>query len=110
MRPKRIVVIAVFLAFEAVAADPVQDQERSGKQIVEMQCVKCHGTGLNGAPQLGDREAWIQRARLGLDNLVRQATRGHGKMPARGGMADLTDPELRAAINYMVNTSLKNVK
>src|SRR5512147_1091461 len=78
-----------------------QNVERSGEQIVKAQCVKCHGTGLNGAPKIDDRAAWAPRMRQGLDATVRSAIRGHGKMPARGGMADLTDAELRAAISYM---------
>jgi hypothetical protein len=41
--------------------------------------------------------------KLGVDNLVRSATRGHGGMPARGGQANLTDSELRNAILYMFN-------
>ena len=77
--------------------------ERSGKEIVEMQCVKCHGTGVNGAPKIGDRDAWTPRVKQGLDVVVRSAIHGHGGMPARGGMADLTDPEIRSAIVYMFN-------
>jgi cytochrome c5 len=84
--------------------------ERTGKQIVEMQCVKCHGTGLNGAPRIGDKNAWIQRAKLGLDSVVRSAIHGHGGMPARGGMADLSDAEMRAAITYMFQTSVREGK
>jgi cytochrome c5 len=77
--------------------------ERKGKQIVEAQCSKCHGTGVFGAPKIGDRHAWILRLRKGLDYLVRSAINGHGPMPPRGGMANLTDAELRAAILYMFN-------
>lgn len=84
--------------------------ERQGKDIVHAQCIKCHGEGLGGAPRLGDKKAWIERAKLGLDSLVRSAIHGHGGMPARGGMADLTDPEMRAAVSYMVQTSLKEGK
>ena len=76
---------------------------RSGEEIVNAQCVKCHGTGVNGAPRIGDRDAWIPRVRRGLDVVVRSAINGHGGMPARGGMADLTDPELRNAVIYMFN-------
>ena len=47
--------------------------------------------------------AWRPRLKNGLDNTVRSAINGHGNMPARGGMANLTDPELRAAILYMFN-------
>ena len=39
--------------------------------------------------------------RQGLQVTVASAIKGHGKMPARGGIADLTDTELRAAILYM---------
>jgi cytochrome c5 len=84
--------------------------ERSGKQIVEAQCVKCHGTGEGGAPKIGDRSAWIPRGTHGIDPLVRSAIEGHGGMPARGGMADLTDSELRGAVIYMFNSGVVPVK
>lgn len=77
--------------------------ERKGKQVVDAQCAKCHETGVFGAPKIGDRSAWILRMRRGLDFLVRSAINGHGPMPPRGGMADLTDLELRAAILHMFN-------
>ena len=76
---------------------------RSGKAIVEAQCVKCHGTGAGGAPKIGDREAWTPRVKQGLDTVVASAIRGHGAMPARGGMPDLTDVEIRSAVVYMFN-------
>jgi len=78
---------------------------RSGKEIVEAQCVKCHGTGAGGAPKIGDRAAWSQRAKQGFDTVVASAIRGHGAMPPRGGMADLTDPEIRSAIAYMLSST-----
>jgi cytochrome c5 len=75
--------------------------ERSGEQVVKAQCVKCHETGVGGAPKIGDRVAWIPRFKQGVDPLVRSAINGHGGMPARGGLANLTDQELRSAIVYM---------
>lgn len=77
--------------------------ERKGKEIVQAHCAKCHETGVFGAPKIGDRTAWILRLRRGLDFAVRSAINGHGPMPPRGGVADLTDTELRAAILYMFN-------
>ena len=77
--------------------------ERSGEEIVRMQCSKCHQEGVGGAPKIGDRSAWIPRLKPGLDVVVRSAINGHGGMPARGGMANLTDAELRSAIIYMFN-------
>ena len=76
---------------------------RTGREIVETQCVKCHGEGVGGAPKIGDRAAWTPRLKQGLDTVVASAIHGHGAMPPRGGMADLTDVEIRSAIIYMFN-------
>jgi cytochrome c5 len=88
-------------------AEPTNKQiktpDRTGEEIVRAQCIKCHGTGVGGAPRIGDRAAWIQRAKAGLDAVVRSAIKGHGPMPPRGGMADLTDTEMRSAVVYMLN-------
>jgi len=77
--------------------------ERSGKQIVEAQCVKCHRDGVGGAPKIGDVAAWAPRLTNGLDRVVRSAIHGHGGMPPRGDRADLTDAEVRNAVLYMFN-------
>lgn len=77
--------------------------ERTGRQVVEARCTECHKTGKGGAPRIGDRSAWIPRLSQGLDATVRSAIHGHGGMPARGGIADFTDTEIRRAIVYMFN-------
>lgn len=74
---------------------------RTGEEVVKAQCIKCHETGKGGAPRIGDRDAWIPRLKDGMDSTVRSAMKGHGGMPARGGMADLTDSELRSAVIYL---------
>ena len=82
----------------STTAPPAQ---RTGEEIVKAQCSKCHKDGVGGAPKIGDLDAWIPRLKPGLDVVVRSAINGHGGMPARGGMANLTDAELRSAIVYM---------
>jgi cytochrome c5 len=82
----------------------VQARDRTGEQVVRAQCANCHETGAGGAPKIGDRAAWIARVKQGLDPLVRSAISGHGGMPARGGLPDLTDAELRGAVVYMLNS------
>ena len=77
--------------------------DRTGEQIVRAQCAKCHESGVGGAPRIGDRAAWTPRVKQGLDGVVRSAIKGHGAMPPRGGMADLTDSEIRSAVIYMFN-------
>jgi cytochrome c5 len=88
-------------------SEPIVDvtsaAERRGEQIVKAQCAKCHEAGVSGAPRIGDRAAWIPRLKRGLDFVVRSAINGHGPMPPRGGMADLTDSEIRAAVVHMFN-------
>jgi cytochrome c5 len=79
--------------------------DRTGKEIVEAQCVRCHGTGAGGAPKIGDKAAWIPRVKQGLDVVVRSAIHGHGAMPPRGGMADLSDAEIRSAVVYMFSAA-----
>jgi len=75
---------------------------RSGEEIVKLRCADCHETGKNNAPKIGDKSAWIPRLKPGFDSLVQSAIHGHGAMPARGGMPDLTDAEIRSAIAYMI--------
>ena len=83
---------------------------RTGEQIVSTRCSHCHLKGVNGAPKIGDREAWIPRLKPGLDVVVRSAINGHGAMPPRGGMANLSDAEIRSAIVYMFSGSATPAK
>ena len=85
-------------------------EKRSGESIVQSRCAQCHGTGVGGAPKIGDQRAWVGRAKDGFDSLVQSAIRGHGQMPARGGMADLTDAEMREAVAFMFDRSARKGK
>ena len=78
--------------------------DRTGEQVVAAACGKCHQTGEGGAPKVGDRTAWIQREKRGLNALHQSALRGHAGMPARGGMADLSDAEVKRAVEFMMNS------
>lgn len=75
--------------------------ERTGEEVVEAHCGACHRSGQEGAPRVGDKEAWIPRLQQGLRYAVRSAISGHGGMPPRGGAVNLTDAEIRKAIVYM---------
>jgi cytochrome c5 len=101
--PARFAIVVAAALACAPLAFAQAPPERTGEQIVKQQCASCHEKGLNGAPRIDDRAAWAPRMKAGLDAMVRSATAGHGKMPARGGLADTTDAELRAAITYMFN-------
>jgi len=87
------------------AAAPAAGAARSGQQVVEAACGDCHQQGVGGAPKIGDRAAWSKRAAMGLDRLTAAAIKGHDGMPSRGGLANLTDAELKSAVQFMVNQS-----
>jgi cytochrome c5 len=87
---------------EPVAGVKPAASERSAEQIAQAACLKCHETGDQGAPKLSDKAAWTQRGSKGLDAVTETVIRGHGNMPARGGVADLTDAELKNVIAYLL--------
>lgn len=82
---------------------------RTSEQVVKTQCAKCHQSGENGAPKIGDSAAWVPRLKKGLDALVASAIHGHGAMPARGGLPDLSDEQIRGAIVAMFSAGIKPV-
>jgi cytochrome c5 len=77
--------------------------DRTGEQVVQLVCSKCHATGVNGAPRIGDRDQWRGRVQSGYAFVLDSALRGHAGMPARGGMAELSDAEVGRAVEYMMN-------
>lgn len=74
----------------------------TGEQLVQSHCANCHGDGKDGAPRIDDFKAWAPRLQKGITGLVQSAMTGHKAMPARSGMASLSDTDLRNAVTYMV--------
>jgi cytochrome c5 len=74
----------------------------TGEQLVQSHCVTCHSDGKEGAPRVDDFNAWKPRLQKGMDGLVKSAITGHKAMPARSGMASLSDTDLKNAVTYMV--------
>lgn len=68
-------------------------------------CAACHATGAAGAPKVGDKAVWVARIKTGMDTLVANAIKGIGAMPAKGGRADLTDAQIKSAVEFMVSES-----
>ena len=59
-----------------------------------------------GAPKLDDKADWDPRIAQGTETLYKHAIEGFtgakGVMPPRGGAANLSDDELKAAVDHMV--------
>ncbi|MEQ1879558.1 MAG: c-type cytochrome [Burkholderiales bacterium] len=68
-------------------------------------CAVCHSAGIAGAPKTGDKAAWAPRIAAGQAALYNSALKGKNAMPPKGGMLDLPDAEVKAAVDYMVNAS-----
>lgn len=78
-----------------------------GKSVFNKVCVMCHASGAAGSPKVGDKADWGPRIAQGMDVLYKHALEGFtgkkGQMPARGGSTTLSDDEVKAAVNYMVD-------
>jgi cytochrome c5 len=75
----------------------------SGEALYKQACVACHASGVANAPKLGDKAAWAPRLAQGVPALVQSAIKGKGAMPPKGG-STASEPEVRAAVEYMVST------
>lgn len=75
-----------------------------GEAIYNQACMACHMSGVGGAPKLGDSEAWAPRIAKGADALYASGLNGvqGTAMMAKGGRADLSDAEVKAAVDYMI--------
>jgi cytochrome c5 len=84
------------------AAAPAASVPTSGEAAFTQVCSACHGTGINGAPKVGDHAAWGPRIAQGKELLYQHAIAGKGVMPPRGGTT-WPDATIRMAVDYMVS-------
>jgi cytochrome c5 len=96
MRNKIVGIFAICLG-PAVNAQTL----RSGEEVYQRTCVACHGSGLQGAPKLGDNAKWKPLFSEGQAVLTAHAWVGVRAMPARGGDATLNLEEFSRAVAWM---------
>lgn len=94
----------------APAATPTAPAaQRSGQQVYQEACALCHDAGIGGAPMPSDRAAWAPRLaqdRAVLEDHVINGFQGDvGLMPAKGARADLSDDDVLAAMQHMIDTA-----
>jgi cytochrome c5 len=83
----------------------------TGPQVYNVACNVCHGSGVGGAPIVGNAEQWAPRIAQGIDVLNDHAVNGFsGEAPTpmlpKGGRVDLSDQEIYDAVAYMVAESM----
>ena len=75
---------------------------RDGLAVYNTVCMVCHATGVAGAPKTGDKAAWAPRIAQGAATLLKSVVNGKGAMPPKGGGSDLSDNEVKAAVEYLM--------
>ena len=99
----RISPVGVFSA-TTVAAKPVIAKALTVEEVYAS-CSACHASGVAGAPITGDANAWSERIAKGMDTLYLNAVNGINAMPAKGGNASLSEENIRAAVDFMIDQS-----
>lgn len=80
----------------------------TGEQVYKHACIHCHNPAVAAAlsaPPLGDKGAWGPRAAKGKPTLYEHAINGFegkGKMPAKGGFTNLSDDQVKMAVDHML--------
>ena len=84
------------------AVPAASGKPRDGVTIFNTICSACHNTGVAGAPKTGDKAAWAPRIAQGKEILYKSVMNGKNAMPPRAGAADLTDAEVKSAVDHIV--------
>ena len=99
-----VVKAALFSAFLSFSVTAIAS-DNDGKKTYDGACGVCHNTGIAASPKFGDATAWAPRIATGKDALYTTALKGKGAMPAKGGRSDISDEDIKAAVDYMVASS-----
>ena len=98
--------------FEAVLKkepEPTVEILARGKAIYASDCAACHDTGVTGAQKLTDTAAWTTLIKQGKEYLYKAAIEGSFGGPPRGGNDKLSDADVKAAVDYMVDEAKKAI-
>ncbi len=79
------------------------DGSTDGAMIYERVCGVCHDIGTADAPRMIAAEMGARLDEQGRDALVETAINGLGAMPPRGGRMDLSDEQVAASVDYMID-------
>jgi len=93
------------LALLVISVTTVFASDDIGQSVYTKSCAACHASGVMGAPKVGDKAEWAELSAKGMDKLTHNAINGIEKMPPKGGNMQLTDAEVKAAVEYMVKMS-----
>jgi len=87
---------------EPAAASTAAAEMSPGESTYQQACAMCHAAGVADAPILGEQAAWAERIALGRDVLISSSINGKGFMPPKGGQTQLSDDDVTAAVDFMI--------
>lgn len=110
--PRPAILLCALAASVAAAADPGAYPQFQGAGLGEgrsvwiANCEGCHGYGVAGAPVPMKPADWRERLAKGKSVLYAHAINGFfgpddTLMPERGGNPELSDAQVRAAVDYV---------
>jgi cytochrome c5 len=89
--------------------EPTPEILARGKAVYASDCAICHDTGVTGAQKLTDTAAWSALIQQGKEYLYKAAIEGTLGGPPRGGNDKLSDADVKAAVDYMVDEAKKAI-
>jgi cytochrome c5 len=101
-----LITFLLFVSCSEENKSPVSiiSESRTTEEIYTQACAFCHDRGMAGAPIYANTFSWGQRVDKGIDTLTYNVKYGLNAMPAMGLCADCTDEELRAVVQYMLDS------
>ena len=113
--PRHLGLMALALCLGGLAACSSESPAESKPPVYVSSCEPCHGNGGGGAPVTGDKEEWAIRLAKGREAVYMLAIAGFeapidddgrtAVMPAKGARNDLSDGEIKALVDYMIEQS-----
>lgn len=76
-----------------------------GELTYQQACALCHASGVGDAPIPGEQDAWTERLAAGREVMIASSLDGKGVMPPKGGQLQLSDEDVIAAVDYMLEQS-----
>jgi cytochrome c5 len=104
LRPAGTVCLIGDACAAGAAVASVPGGPRTGEAIYNTSCVACHATGISESPILGNAAQWEPRLAKGTDVLYTNSINGINVMPPRGTCVDCSDDEMRAAVDFMLDS------
>ncbi len=78
-----------------------------GESTYKEHCGSCHGGGFKGmlarAPKTGKQSAWTDYFKVSVDQSTSDVFKGTPKHKAMGKEADLSQEEIRAAVDFILS-------